>query len=260
MSLRRFAPVAALAVLAAACGSANEVDDAGHGSAGQIRGEVLVSAASSLADAFPELAAAFEAAHAGTSVVVNLGASSSLRRQILEGAPVDVFASADLENVQLLAQAGALAGTPQIMARNALQIAVPAGNPAQVNGLGDFEREPLRLGLCAEEVPCGALAQEAFRRAGVIPSPDTREPNVRSLLTKVALGELDAGITYATDVASAPDHVEGVRIPSEHAVSTEYPVAVLAASRNPETARAFADFTLSPQGRAVLERHGFSPP
>jgi molybdate transport system substrate-binding protein len=236
------------------------MDGAVQESAGEVRGQILVSAASSLADAFPDLARAFEAVHPGTVVVVNLGGSSSLRRQIVEGAPVDVFASADVDNMEALAQAGALAGPPRVMARNALRIAVPAGNPAQVGGLGDFDRESLRIGLCAEVVPCGALAAEAFRRAGVTPRPDTREPNVRALLTKVALGELDAGITYATDVAAASGEVVGLPIPPEHAVTTEYPLAVLAGSPNPAAARAFVAFALSAGGQAILVRHGFSPP
>ncbi len=163
---------------------------------------LAVFAAASLTDSFEVLAAAFEAGHPGVTVTLNFAASSALREQILAGAPADVFASASADDMNRLAAAGALAGEPRVFARNRMVIAVPAGNPAGITGLEDFADPGRLIGLCAEEIPCGRYAREALASAGVTPSPDTLEPDVRALLTKVAAGELDAGIVYATDIAA----------------------------------------------------------
>jgi len=225
-----------------------------------LEGELLVSAAASLTDAFGEIALAFEAANPGVDVILNLGGSSSLREQILEGAPIDVFASANTSNMDQIVDAGEVAGEPEIFARNILRIAVPAGNPAGVTGLEDFSRDELLIGLCAEDVPCGAFAREALHRAGVMPALDTNEPDVRALLTKIEAGELDAGITFVTDVASAGDAVDGVDIPEiENAVAL-YPIAVLANAPNSDAASAFVAFVLSADGQAILGKHGFLSP
>lgn len=223
-------------------------------------GEVLVSAAASLADAFAEAEAAFEVANPGMDVVLNLGPSSGLREQILEGAPVDVYASANASNMERLVVAGEVADGPQVFARNRLQIAVPAGNPSAVTGLEDFAREELLVGLCAEEVPCGEFARRALEKAGVSPAVDTNEPDVRALLTKIEEGELDAGITYLTDVASTGGAVEGIEIPEDQNVIAEYPVAVMAGAPNLEAARAFMEFVLSGEGRAIMADYGFTAP
>ncbi len=172
-------------------------------SGSSVEGELLVSAAASLTDAFAEMESAFEDANPDVDVLLNLGSSSALREQILEGAPADVFASANTSNMDQVAEAGELAGDAEIFVTNSLQIAVPTGNPAEVTGLEDFAREELLIGLCAEDVPCGDFGRQALENAGVIPSIDTNEPDVRALLTKIEAGELDAGITYVTDVLSA---------------------------------------------------------
>lgn len=227
---------------------------------GAVEGPLLVSAAASLTDAFGAMAAAFEAAHPGVDVVLNTAGSSALRTQILEGAPADVFASANTRNMDRVVEAGEVAGEPRVFARNRLQIAVPAGNPAGIRGLGDFGNQALHLGLCAEGVPCGDFARQALDRAGVVPALDTNEPDVRALLTKIELGELDAGITYVTDVASTEGAVEGIDIPDDVNVTAVYPIAVLAGAPNPATARAFVDFVVSEPGQAILARYGFTAP
>jgi len=156
--------------------------------------------------------------------------------------------------------AGDVAGQPRVFARNLLQIAVPRGNPGKVRGLADFSREKLLIGLCAKQVPCGVYERQALARAGVVPSVDTEEPDVRALLTKVEAGELDAGITYVTDVASSHGRVQGIDIPVGRNVVAAYPIAVLARAPHPQAASAFVAFVLSRAGQAILRRYGFSTP
>ncbi|RPI23313.1 MAG: molybdate ABC transporter substrate-binding protein [Actinobacteria bacterium] len=235
------------AALLAACGGSGEET-------------VLVSAAASLSDAFADVEKAFEAANPGVDVALNLAASSTLREQIVEGAPADVFASADLSNMDRVVAAGAAAGEPQVFARNHLQIAVPDGNPAGIVGLADFADEDLVLGLCAEGVPCGEFGRRALERAGVTPMIDTEEPDVRALLTKVETGELDAGIVYATDVLSSDGLVDGIDIPAEFDVVAEYPIVALSEAPDPDAAATFVAFALSAEGRAILASHGFATP
>lgn len=246
----RMALLMALVVVLAACG-----DDGGS-----VEGELLVSAAASLTDAFADVEAAFEDANPDVDVVLNLGSSSSLREQILEGAPADVFASANTSNMDQVVEAGEVEGEPEIFVRNLLQIAVPSGNPAGVTGLEDFGRDELLIGLCAEEVPCGDFAREALANAGVTPAIDTNEPDVRALLTKVEVGELDAGITYVTDVSSTGGTVDGVDIPDDQNVVASYPIAALTNAPNPEAAAAFVAFVLSDEGQAILAEYGFAAP
>jgi molybdate transport system substrate-binding protein len=222
--------------------------------------EVLVSAAASLTDAFAEMKTAFETANPDVDVVLNLGPSSGLREQILEGAPADVFASANTSNMDRVIEAGEVEGEAAVFATNLLQIAVRVGNPAVVTGLEDFDRDEILIGLCGEDVPCGEFARRALADAGVTPAVDTNEPDVRALLTKVEAGELDAAIVYVTDVASTDGGVEGVDLPADQNVVAEYPIAVLANAPNPEAAAAFVDFVLSDQGQAILTGYGFSSP
>lgn len=229
------------------------------GAGGGLEGELLVSAAASLTDAFGAVATAFERANPGVDVVLNLGGSSALREQVLEGAPADVLATANTATMDEVVAAGATATAPVAFATNGLQVAVPRGNPAGITGLGDFDDDDLLLGLCAEQVPCGEFARRALARAGITPRIDTNEPDVRALLTKVATGELDAAITYVTDVA-ADDEVDGIDLPAEADVVATYPIAVLAEAPSPEAARAFVDFVRAEPGRGLLAAHGFGLP
>jgi len=219
---------------------------------------VLVSAAASLADVFAEMESAFEEMHPGVDVVLNVAGSAALREQILEGAPTDVFAPANMEIMDQVLQTGVVAAEPAVFARNLLEIAVPQGNPGGVVGLEDFAREELFLGLCAEGVPCGEAARETLTKAGVDFVVDTNEPSVRSLLAKIGAGELDAGITYVTDVTAGADGVDGIVIPADLNVFVDYPIALLAADN--ETAATFIDFVFSDRGSAILGGHGFQTP
>jgi molybdate transport system substrate-binding protein len=238
----------ALSLLAPACGG--PAADAA----------LAVFAAASLTDSFEALATAFEAAHPGVTVALNFAASSALREQILGGAPADVFASASPSDMSQLAEAAAVAGEARVFARNKMTIAVPAGNPAGITGLADFADADLLIGLCAEETPCGKYGRQALESAGVVPALDSNEPDISSLLTKIAAGELDAGIVYATDIAAAGGVVEAIAIPAAHAVAALYPIAVLDASPREGLAAAFVDFVLSSQGQAILAAHGFEAP
>lgn len=230
----------------------------GLGGCGRSSGrEVLtVDAAASLTDAFDEIARVFEEGHPDVDVVLNLAGSARLREQILEGAPADVFAAAAPVHVDAVVDAGLAAGEPRVFATNGMALAVPAGNPAEVSGLADMARSDLLIGLCALSVQCGGYGAEVLRLAGVEPSLDTEEPDVRSLVTKLATGQLDAGLVYRSDAASEPA-VDTVAFPDDLNVVAEYPIVVLVDSAS---ARAFVELLLSPVGREILRDHGFGLP
>jgi len=246
----RIAVALALACTLCACG----------GGEGTIQETLIVSAAASLHDAFSEIESGFETENPHVDVVLNLAGSSTLREQILDGSPADVYAPAAVAHMDAVADAGAVLGEPVVFARNRLQIAVPAGNPGGVENLHDFADAALFIGLCSEGVPCGDHARATLAKSGIVPSIDTNEPDVRALLTKIAEGELDAGITYVTDVASADGTVEGIDLPPDVNVTVEYPIAVLTASPHRDLAKAFVEFVSSDRGQEVLGERGFSPP
>jgi molybdate transport system substrate-binding protein len=246
----------AAAVLLTGCGDSD--GGAAAGSSSPASGKITVFAAASLTDAFQALGDQFEAAHPGATVEFNFAASSALREQIIGGAPADVFASANESNMTQVTDAG-LATGPAPFVTNVLEIAVPPDNPGQVAGLSDFAKSGLLIGLCAEEVPCGEFGREALDKAGVTPSIDTNEPDVRSVLTKVENGDLDACIVYHTDVLAAGDEVRGIDIPADQNVVATYPIAALSGSDRAELAAAFVEFVLSDTGQQVLGTFGFQP-
>jgi molybdate transport system substrate-binding protein len=260
----RWCVCALLVVAAAACADDDDDDDSAAGrteatEAEGLTGSITVFAAASLTDTFGEMADSFEEENLGATIKTNFGASSALREQILAGAPADVFASANTSNMDQLVDADAVAGEPEVFVTNQLEIAVPAGNPGGVDGLDDFAKADLAIGLCAEEVPCGQFGREALANAGVTPAQDTDEPDVRSLLTKVEAGDLDAGLVYHTDVLAAGDEVEGVEVPEEFNIIAAYPLAALSASGNADLAAAFVEFVLSDEGQSILGSYGFMP-
>jgi molybdate transport system substrate-binding protein len=162
--------------------------------------------------------------------------------------------------MDVVAGAGAVAGEPVTFATNRLEIAVEAGNPKGIDGLGDLARGDLKVVLAAEEVPAGRYAREALDAAGVAVTPASLETDVRAVLSKVALGEADAGIVYASDVVAAGDSVAGVEIPDEHNVIASYPAATVATAPNARAANAFVSYLMTEQARAMLQDHGFSRP
>lgn len=249
---------ALLGALALVAGCAAGSPDRGDASAAAPTGKVTVFAAASLTDTFTALADQLEQAHPDLDVVLSLGGSSGLAQQVLAGAPADVLATASTDTMDTVS--GDVAAPPVVFARNGLQLVVPAGNPGEVAGLADLADPKLRVALCAPQVPCGEAARNAFARAGVTPAPDTLEQDVRAVLTKVRLGEVDAGLVYRTDVLAAGDTVEGIDLPEQDQVASDYPIAVLDGAPNPVAARAFVDLVLSDAGRKVLKDAGFEVP
>lgn len=273
--------VAGLAAVAlAACASTVRTPSNAEGagvtstSAALAPGTVTVFASASLTEVFDALAAEFETAHPGVTVVINYGGSAGLATQLVQGAPADVFASASPATMTTVMDAGltgasaTVATSPQIFASNTLEIAVPTGNPAGITSLRDFARAELRIALCAAEVPCGAVSATAFAAANVTPAPDTLEQDVRAVLTKISLGEVDAGLVYRTDVraalalsatTSAPPTIEGIEFAEADSAVTTYPIVALAAAPNAPAAAAFTAFVLSAEGAKILRAAGFGP-
>ncbi len=250
MRARAVALLLGAAVLLGACAD----DDDG---AGQDRQVLDVLGAASLTDVLAQLEARFEQQRPGMDVRVQTGASSALARQVLEGAPADVFASASAEDMATVVEAG-LAQEPAVFARNAVQVVVPADDPAGVRGLADLAREDVRVALCQPQVPCGALARQVLDAEGLEVTPVTEEPDVRATLSKVRLGEVDAAIVYATDVLAAGDEVRGIEVPERVRATTDYPVAVLGEGSGAATA--FVDLLRSREGAQVLTEAGFLRP
>jgi molybdate transport system substrate-binding protein len=248
----------ALAGCAAADG-AGEGGDTGTPPAGTLAGTVTVFAAASLTGTFDALATEFEQQHPNVDVVLSYGGSSGLATQITEGAPADVFAAANESTMSTVTDAGD-ATDPTIFTTNTLELVVPAGNPAGITGLADLANADLAIALCDPAVPCGSAAQQLLDSAGVTASPDTLEEDVKAVLTKVELGEADAGLVYVTDVQSAGDKVEGIEVPEAQDVINRYPIAVLADAPNPDAAQAWVDFILSDDGQSALADAGFVAP
>lgn len=221
---------------------------------------VTVFAAASLTEAFRAISQDFEAAYPGTKVEFNFAGSTTLARQIVAGALADVFASADEESMRKAAAAGGIAGAPQVFARDRLVIIVPRGNPKRVTGLADLARADMTVALAAPAVAVGRDAREAFGKVGV-PAPAGRSAtDAKAVVTRVATGEADAGVAYATDASAGEGKVDAVAIPDAQNVVVRYPIATLKAAPNAAGARAFVAYVQSPSGQRVLEHAGFLAP
>ncbi len=256
----RASVVGAVLGLLAACGTSDAGGDGAPSAApGELGGTLTVFAAASLTDVFTELGDRLEEENPALEVRFSFAGSSALARQIVQGAPADLFASANPEQMAVVTDAGLAATDPEVFTENVLEIAVPAGNPGGVTGIQDFADPDLVLAVCAPTVPCGAAATEVFAAAGVTAVPDTEEEDVRAALTKVQLGEVDAALVYASDVRSAGSDVEGIPFPEAEEAVNEYPLCVLEDAPNPAAARAFADLVLSDRGRQALADAGFRP-
>jgi molybdate transport system substrate-binding protein len=249
-----------IAMLLSACG--------GTASSSQSR-TLTVYAAASLTDAFTEMGEAFEALHPGITVAFNFGGSQNLRTQIEQGAPADVFASANTKEMDaLIAGEFVDTGAPNVFLNNQLVVILPQANPAGIASLEDLAKPGLKLVLAAEEVPAGRYAREVLENLNavfgaefkeeVLSNVVSNEDNIRQAVTKVQLGEADASIVYVSNAIAVPE-LQQIEIPAEMNVIAEYPIAPLAGSANTELANAFIDYILSPEGQAVLQKWGFTP-
>lgn len=243
----------------AACGSDSSSDGADTAAKPKAT-TITVFAAASLKTSFTEIGAEFEDANPGVTVKFNFAGSSDLVAQIQQGAPADVFASADTKNMDKASADDLVAGTPTDFASNTLEIATPPDNPAGIDSFDDLAAPDVKLVICAAEVPCGAAAVGVEKAAGVDLSPVSEEQSVTDVLGKVISGEADAGLVYVTDVKAAGDKVLGVTFPEASEVVNTYPIAALTGSKSPKVAQAFADFVAGTEGQAVLAAAGFAKP
>jgi molybdate transport system substrate-binding protein len=218
-----------------------------------------VFAAASLQGTFTQLGKQFEAAHPGESVKFSFGPSSGLATEITSGAPADVFASAAPANMDAVVTAGDATG-PKDFAKNEMEVAVPPANPAKVTTVDDLARSSTKVALCQPQVPCGVVAAQVFKNANLTVKPVTLQADVKSVLTQVELGNVDAGMVYVTDVLAAGSKVKGVPIPASDNASTLYPIATINHSKNLSEAQAFVAYVLSPAGQKVLSAAGFEKP
>lgn len=231
---------------------------------------LTVFAAASLTDAFTEIGKNFEVANPGVTVTFNFAGSQALRTQIEEGAPADIFASANKTEMDaLVTVAHVQQGTAQIFLNNKLVVILPADNAAGLTKLEDLANSGIKLVLAAEEVPIGKYARQALEQMNsqfgsdfedkVLANVVSNEDNVKQVVAKVQLGEADAGIVYTSDAVAAPD-LKTIDIPNELNVIAEYPMAPVVNSANADLATAFINYVLSPDGQSVLQKWGFAPP
>ena len=223
-------------------------------------GDVVVFAASSLTEAFTEMGTAFKADNPDANVTFDFAGSGDLVTQITQGAPADIFVSADDSNMKKLTDATENAGDPVAIARNSMEILVEKGNPKAIATVADLAKPDTIVVLCAETVPCGKNAAAVLANAGVAVTPNSLEDKVKGVVTKVSAGEADAGIVFVTDVNSSGDGAEGVKIPDDINVISNYPIVVTKEATNPEAAQAFIDFVAGDAGQAILAKYGFLAP
>ncbi|MFD4320848.1 molybdate ABC transporter substrate-binding protein [Streptomyces sp. NPDC058548] len=258
---------AALLAPLAACGNGDDTktDAAGpsgsataSGSAsGAPAANLTVLAAASLTDVFKTAGAAYEKSHPGTKLTFSFAGSQELVAQVSQGSPADVLVTADTKSMD---KVKADTGTPAIIAKNRLVIATGEGNPFKVDDLKDLADTKLKVVLAAPEVPAGKYSKQILDAQKVTVKPVSQEPNVRAVLSKVELGEADAGLVYKTDAASAADKVDAVEIPDDQNAIAKYPAATIKDSKNAEAAAAFVAWLSSPEGQKILQDAGFQKP
>lgn len=226
-----------------------------------LHGTLTVAAAASLTGVFGALKPRFEAAHPGVRVAFDFGSSGVLETQIAQGAPADVFASADAEVMDEARRAGSIDGKPTVFARNTLELVVRPGNPLGIRALADLSRAQV-VALCAVRAPCGASAAMVLERAGVdLPtSKISRGQDVKATLQQVTVGDADAALVYVTDARTVGTKAQAVPIPAAQDFVTDYPIAVVKGTAHGSLARTWITFVDGPVGRAVLRAAGFAPP
>jgi molybdate transport system substrate-binding protein len=223
-------------------------------------GTIIVAAAASLSKSFTDIGEQFKTENPGVSVEFSFAGSSDLVAQLTQGAPADVFASADTKNMDKAAQADLLAGDPVNFAVNTLTIAVAPGNPKKIASFKDLTQPGLNVVVCAPQVPCGSATLNVEQATGVRLNPVSEESSVTDVLNKVTAGQADAGLVYVTDAIGVGDKVGTVAFPEAAGVVTTYPIAVLRGAKNPELARKFVDVVTGAAGQKVLSAAGFAKP
>jgi molybdate transport system substrate-binding protein len=256
-----------IALIAAACGSSSKSSTdtpssttavtTATGAGATLSGSVTVLAASSLTNAFTALGTEFQSAHPGTKITFSFGSSSDLETQIEQGAPADVFASADQANMDKVVKAHDNAGDPDGFAKNKLEIAVEKGNPMHIAALADLAKSGTVVVLCDPSAPCGKFANQVLSNAKVTLTPKSRELNAKATLSKVELGEADAAIVYVSDVKSS-GKVDGVEIPDAVNVLTTLPIVTLKDSKNSALAQAWVAFVMAHENE-IVSTYGFLP-
>ena len=254
MNRRLSSLVMAAGLVAFACGSSSP---ASTSTSTELSGNVSVFAAASLTAAFNAIGKSFHEAHPGVAIFNNFAGTPTLVTQIEQGAPADVFASADTTNMTKLTADGFTAGTSQVFAHNQLEIVVAPGNPKGISGLADLAKAGLIYITEAPTVPAGKYALQALATAGVTVTPKSLETSVSGVISKIELGEADAGIVYTTDVTAAGSKVQGVPIPAADNVIAIYPIIAVKGSKNLDVANAFIAYVVSAEGQATLASFGF---
>jgi molybdate transport system substrate-binding protein len=259
-----FLVLALFGLVASACGDDDSSDpsssDTTTTAGSTVSGEITVFAAASLTGSFTAIGEAFRKANPDAKVTFSFAASSALVQQINEGAPADVYASADQANMKKLTDAANSTDEPEVFATNELEIITGPGNPKGIAEVADLANPDLIVVTCGPDVPIGKYSAEVFTKAGVTVTPKSYEADVKAVVNKVTLGEADAGIVFATDVEAAGDKATGVEIPDDLNVIATYPIAVTKAVKNADVADAFVAFVLGDEGQAILADAGFTGP
>lgn len=259
----RSLPIAAAAVAAlalAGCSGAGSGTPAPSSTPDGLKGTVTVLAAASLTEVYGGLAAKFEKLHPGVSIIESFGGSSALAAQIVQGAPADLLATADEATMRTVTDAGLAAQTPIVYATNMLTLVVPPANPAKVTEVAELANPAVKVALCDTAVPCGSAAVALLAAEKLTVTPVTLETDVKAVLTKVEVGEVDAGLVYVTDAHSAGGKVKQIAIPDAANAVNRYPIALLSGSADKAAAKAVEDFILSTTGLAALKAAGFGTP
>ena len=260
MHVRRIAAAAALLLVVSGCGSSDEASSPSSTSSTDGGGKLIVFAAASLKKSFTEIGENFKTDNPGTDIEFSFAGSSDLVTQLTQGAPADVFASADTKNMDKAAQAELLAGDPVNFASNTLTIVAAPGNPKKIASFRDLTQPGLSVVVCAPQVPCGSATEKVEQATGVQLNPVSEESQVTDVLNKVTTGQADAGVVYVTDAQGAGDKVTAVPFPESADAVNTYPIAVLEQSKNPELAQKFVDAVNDEAGQKVLNAAGFAKP
>ena len=258
----RIAAAAALVIgIVSGCGSSNNASSPSSSTSGAASGgKLIVFAAASLKKSFTDIGEQFKTDNSGSDIEFSFAGSSDLVTQLTQGAPADVFASADTKNMDKAAQAGLLSGSPVNFASNTLTIVTAPGNPKKIASFKDLAQPGLSVVVCAPQVPCGSATATVEKATGVKLNPVSEESQVTDVLGKVTSGQADAGLVYVTDAQGAGDKVTAVAFPESSDAVNTYPIAVLKQSKNQDLAKKFVDLVTGEAGQKILNAAGFAKP